>query len=280
MGKIRELYNRLKEAVKKRPWIIMILIAIPVTPILMFIAARRRRRADLDGQPVPTGMIYQPSPQAVTPVPGREQADIDRMRRDAERQDEDRIRETQGFFRDAMRQVDERLRAFGTEIARLQTPAPTPAPAPTPIPIIPTPAPTPIPIIPTPPPTVQPPDPDLRRRLEADIARVEGRRHLPETQAWLQRHFGGVDAYLASQRRRLAEITGFPDPTPTVRAPAPAPVHAPAPDPDLRRRLEADIARVEGRRHLPETQAYLQKHFGGVDAYLASQRQRLAGLGQ
>jgi len=270
MGKIRELYNRLKEAVKKRPWIIMILIAIPVTPILMFIAARRRRRADLDGQPVPTGMIYQPSPQAVTPVPGREQADIDRMRRDAERQDEDRIRETQGFFRDAMRQVDERLRAFGTEIARLQTPAPTPAPAPTPIPII-----------PTPPPTVQPPDPDLRRRLEADIARVEGRRHLPETQAWLQKHFGGVDAYLASQRQRLAEITGItpPAPAPIPIIPTPPPTVQP-PDPDLRRRLEADIARVEGRRHLPETQAYLQKHFGGVDAYLASQRQRLAGLGQ
>ena len=131
---------------------------------------------------------------------------------------------------------------------------------------------TPTPVIPTPTAPARVRDEGLIGRLHADIARVEARRHLPETQRYLER-FGGVDAYLASQRRRLAEAGGAPiAPAPVTPTPtAPARVR----DEGLIGRLHADIARVEARRHLPETQRYLER-FGGVDAYLASQRRRLA----
>lgn len=44
------------------------------------------------------------------------------------------------------------------------------------------------------------------------------------------------------------------------------------------RALEADIARVEARRHDPATIAYFNRQHGGIEAYLASQRARLAAL--
>ena len=46
----------------------------------------------------------------------------------------------------------------------------------------------------------------LMASLAADIARVSARASDPTAQAWFERKHGGIDAYLATQRRRLAEV--------------------------------------------------------------------------
>ena len=42
--------------------------------------------------------------------------------------------------------------------------------------------------------------------LRADIARVSARAADPTARAWFEREHGGIDAYLVTQRRRLAEV--------------------------------------------------------------------------
>ena len=48
----------------------------------------------------------------------------------------------------------------------------------------------------------------LASNLRADIARVSARAADPTARAWFEREHGSVDAYLATQRRRLAEVLG------------------------------------------------------------------------
>ena len=48
----------------------------------------------------------------------------------------------------------------------------------------------------------------LASNLRADIARVSARAADPTARAWFEREHGSVDAYLETQRRRLAEVLG------------------------------------------------------------------------
>jgi len=48
----------------------------------------------------------------------------------------------------------------------------------------------------------------LASNLRADIAKVSARAADPTARAWFEREHGGIDAYLATQRRRLAEVLG------------------------------------------------------------------------
>ena len=72
-------------------------------------------------------------------------------------------------------------------------------------------------------------------------------------------------------------ITPTPTPAPIFTPLDPAPVYTPTPVRDQRAIdvLEADIARVEAARGRPDTVAYFQRVWGGIDAYLASQRNKL-----
>ncbi len=58
-----------------------------------------------------------------------------------------------------------------------------------------------------------------REALEKDIARVEAKRNNPDTIAYMDKHYGGVDAYLKSQYDRLAKTT-VPNPNASKIVPA------------------------------------------------------------
>jgi len=151
----------------------------------------------------------------------------------------------------------------------LPTPAPTPTPTPTPAP--------------TPTPTPPPPgrehlrDEGLIQRLEADIQRVTARRQDPAVRTYFDRVWGGIDGYLASQRERLGRaIRGDIEQAPQVQIQHAEPVRQVRQrDEGLIRRLQADIARVEARRADPQARVWFNREWGGIDAYLASQRARL-----
>ena len=150
--------------------------------------------------------------------------------------------------------------------------------------VIPAPTPTPPPQIqPTPPPQIQPITPPGRehlrdegliQRLEADIQRVTARRQDPAVRTYFDRERGGIDGYLASQRERLGRAKrGDIEQAPQVQIQHAEPVRQR--DEGLIQRLQADIARVEARRADPQARDWFNREWGGIDAYLASQRARL-----
>jgi len=136
---------------------------------------------------------------------------------------------------------------------------------------------------PTPPPQIQPITPPGRehlrdegliQRLEADIQRVTANRQNPAVRTYFDRVWGGIDGYLASQRERLGRaIRGDIEQAPQVQIQHAEPVRQR--DEGLIQRLEADIARVEARRADPQARNWFAREWGGIDAYLASQRARL-----
>jgi len=89
-----------------------------------------------------------------------------------------------------------------------------------------------------------------------------------ERPQWLER----PPEWLAGLGKTIRDIVieATPDPVPT-----PALAVTPQPDAGLIERLQADIERVTRARRDPEARAYFAREWGGVDAYLAAQRQRL-----
>jgi len=180
-----------------------------------------------------------------------------------------------------MERIGEEIRRGFPRIFVIGAPAPAPAPiqAPAPVPApVQTPAPAPAPA----PAPVRNINQNLVDELQRDIARVTGEMHLPHAIEYFRREWGGVQAYLASQRLRLERaMAGLPD---TVSRAAQAPVPAPAPAPDrtpvrnenLIAELRADITRVQARQHDPATRSWFERQFGGIEGYLASQQRRLA----
>ena len=123
-------------------------------------------------------------------------------------------------------------------------------------------------------PPVQQRDEGLIQRLEADIQRVTARRQDPAVRTYFDREWGGIDGYLASQRERLGRaIRGDIEQAPQVQIQHAEPVRQK--DEGLMQRLQADIARVEARRADPQARNWFAREWGGIDAYLASQRARL-----
>jgi len=147
----------------------------------------------------------------------------------------------------------------------------------------------------------RPLDHDLIRRLREDIARVEGRIGDAAVESWFKNQWGGIHNYLASQRNRLARalegdnavrpLTTQPiqpvqrgQPTepvqPVQRGQPPEPIQLAQParplDHALIGRLREDIAKVEGRIGDAATESWFKRQWGGIQPYLASQRERLA----
>lgn len=126
-------------------------------------------------------------------------------------------------------------------------------------------------------------DHDLVARLRADIARVRARKNDPETKAYFDRVWGGVDNYIAKQEERLTDALNPSGNIGSGNAGGSARggnvssnvSQTRNVDQGLVSRLQADIAKVEGLRNNPTAVAHYNQNWGGIDNYLRQQQNRL-----
>ena len=90
--------------------------------------------------------------------------------------------------------------------------------------------------------------------LVADIVRVEARRGDPATEQWFKQQYGGIEAYLTSQRTRLQQKTTALTSVATTTAPETAPSPAAYQGPlvtvqNMTVRSDADIEAISRQLH-------------------------------
>src|SRR5690606_1257786 len=117
---------------------------------------------------------------------------------------------------------------------------------------------------------------ELRRRLEEEIEARE------LWQATVARVIGDLGTDVEQALRQIQESTRRELTELQTRYESLYMVDLAANDPFLNpetisyiREIEADIARVQAARGRPDAEAYFQRHYGGIDAYIASQEYRL-----